>query len=91
MARCFSSFVILANYEQARELFRLTGLPSIAERTGFRIEPSRGGGGGGRAAGYSFTDATSDSVEKLVAQMSMFGDEDRVATYSSAVCYFDVS
>lgn len=28
-------------------------------------------------------------VEKLVAQLSMFGDDDRVTTYSSAFCFVD--
>lgn len=74
---------------KARELHRKTGLPAIAERSGWSIEASNiGGGGRGRTSAYEFN-VINDEVDKLIAQLSMFGDDDRITTYSTAVCYVD--
>ena len=81
---------------KARELYRLTGLPAIAERTGFKVEPTKrgaadiesGGTAQGKAAGYQFN-SVGAQAEKLVAQLSMFGDEERYCSYTTVVCAFD--
>lgn len=74
---------------KAHELNARTGLPSIGGQSGWSVEPSATAGGGkGRTAAYHFNHV-SDEIDKVIAQLRMFGEKHRTATYFTSMCYFD--
>ena len=72
---------------KAREVFRLTGKPAIADDSGICVD-ALGGAPGIFSARY--TDGT-DHDRKLYLLSQMDGKSDRNAHYTCAICYIDES
>lgn len=82
---------------KARQVFNVTGLPCIASRTSFEVEPlfSEEGRDPTRpvamprvASGYQFNDI-GDHVDYVCDAMRPVSPEDRVTRFKTCLCYFD--
>lgn len=92
----------VASYK-ARQVYNVTGLPCIASRTSFEVEPvpdlnTGGSGAGGRAAvananprvasGYRFNDVGAH-VDYICEALRPLSQPDRVTRFRTCLCYFD--
>ena len=85
---------------KARQVYEVTGLPCIASRTSFEIEPvpERSNTGGRRPgstganprvmSGYRFNDI-GNHVDYMVEALKLFSDPTRVTRFKSCLCYYD--
>ena len=91
----------VASYK-ARQVYNVTGLPCIASRTSFEVEPvpdlNTGGAATGRAAvananprvasGYRFNDVGAH-VDYICDALRPLSQPDRVTRFRTCLCYFD--
>ena len=91
----------VASYK-ARQVYNVTGLPCVASRTSFEIEPvpdlNTGGATGGRSAvaganprvasGYRFNDV-GQHVDYICDALRPLSQPDRVTRFRTCLCYYD--
>jgi len=86
---------------KARAVYEVTGLPCIASRSSFEVEPVRtssipGGAASPRvsglsprvASGYRFNDI-SDNVDQIVGALQPSSDPCRLTQFRSVLCFYD--
>ena len=93
----FQSIEDIASYK-ARKVYEVTGLPTIASRTSFEIEPARvpdkgtpmnrGFQNSRISSGYCFNDV-GDHVDYIVEALKLFSDPNRVTRFRSCFCFYD--
>jgi hypothetical protein len=87
----------IASYK-ARKVFEVTGLPTIASRTSFEVEPARvpdkktpmnrGFENTRVSSGYRFNDI-GDHVDYLVEALKPYSEPTRKTRFKSCFCFFD--
>ena len=93
----FQSIEDIASYK-ARKVFEVTGLPTIASRTSFEIEPARvadkstpmnrGFQNTRTSSGYRFNDV-GEHVDYIVEALKLFSEPTRVTRFRSCFCFYD--
>lgn len=93
----FQSIEDIASYK-ARKVYEVTGLPTIASRTSFEIEPARvadrstpmnrGFQNSRVTSGYFFNDV-GDHVDYIVDALQLFSEPTRVTRFRSCFCFYD--
>lgn len=93
----FQSIEDIASYK-ARKVFQVTGLPTIASRTSFEIEPARvhnkntpmnrGFQNTKVTSGYRFNDV-GEHVDYIVEALNLFSEPTRVTRFRSCFCFYD--
>ena len=93
----FQTIEDIASYK-ARKVYEVTGLPTIASRTSFEIEPAhvadkstpmnRGFQNSRVASGYRFNDV-GDHVDYIVDALNLFSEPTRVTRFRSCFCFYD--
>lgn len=93
----FQSIEDIASYK-ARKVYEITGLPTIASRTSFEIEPARvvdkstpmnrGFQNTRVTSGYRFNDV-GDHVDYIVEALKLFSEPTRVTRFRSCFCFYD--
>jgi len=93
----FQTIEDIASYK-ARKVYEVTGLPTIASRTSFEIEPARvmdkmtpmnrGFQNNRVTSGYRFNDVA-DHVDYLMEALKLFSEPTRVTRFRSCFCFYD--